>query len=180
MAKSRKHSRLISTLVVVLLIGGALAAAFWPRAILVDLGEVVSGPLIVTIDEEGRTRVSEPYVVSTPVAGRLQRVSVDPGDPVVRGETIVAHMLPTNPAALDIRTREQALAAVTAAEAALRVAKADLNAAIANRDLAESELNRARQLAASQLTSDAALERANQTFRVADAEEDQRDDAGAP
>lgn len=169
MAKSRKHSRLITTLIVVVLIGGALAAAFWPRAVLVDLGEVASRPMIVTIDEEGRTRVSEPYVVSTPVAGRLQRVTVNPGDPVVRGETVVAHMLPTNPAALDIRTREQALAAVTAAEAALRVAKADLNAAIANRDLAESELNRARQLAASQLTSDAALDRANQTFRVADA-----------
>ncbi len=169
MVKPKRHSRWVSTTIVAALIALALAAAFWPRATLVDLGKVASGPLIVTIDEEGRTRVSEPYVVSTPVAGLLQRVTVNPGDAVVRGETIVAHMHPTNPAALDVRTREQALAAVTAAEAALRVAKADLNAAIAHRDLAQSELTRAERLADSQLTSDAALERANQTFRVADA-----------
>ena len=110
-----------------------MAAAFWPRPVMVDMGEVTQGPLSVTIDEEGRTRVRDAYVVSTPVAGRLQRVSVNPGDPVVRGETVVAHMRPTNPAALDVRTREQARAAVDAAEAVLRVARADLNAAIAGR-----------------------------------------------
>ena len=101
---------------------------------MVDIGEVTRGPMQVTIDEEGRTRVAEAYVVSTPVAGRLLRVEVDPGDAVVRGETVVAHMLPSNPAALDVRTREQAPAAVQAAEAALRVARADLNAAMAQRD----------------------------------------------
>ncbi len=53
--------------------------------------------MMVTIDEEGRTRVAEAYVVSTPVAGRLQRVEVEPGDPVVRGETVVAQMLPDQP-----------------------------------------------------------------------------------
>ncbi|HBS49372.1 MAG TPA: RND transporter, partial [Rhodobacteraceae bacterium] len=142
------------------MIGGALTTAFWPRPTMVDLGEVTRGPMMVTIDEEGRTRVAEAYILSTPVAGRLKRVQVDPGDPVVRGETVVAHMLPTNPAALDVRTREQALAAVQAAEAARRVARADLNAAIANRDLAETELDRAEQLAARQITSQAALDRA--------------------
>lgn len=169
MAKAKKRSRLILSTVVILLIGGALTAAFWPRPMMVDLGEVTRGPMMVTIDEEGRTRVAEAYVVSTPVAGRLQRVQVDPGDPVVRGETVVALMLPTNPAALDVRTREQAQAAVQAAEAALRVAGADLNAAIANRDLAESERFRAEQLAERQITSQAALDRARQNLRVSDA-----------
>lgn len=169
MAKAKKRSRLILTTIIVLLIGGALTAAFWPRPTMVDLGEVTRGTMMVTIDEEGRTRVAEAYVVSTPVAGRLQRVQVDPGDPVVRGETVVAHMLPTNPAALDVRTREQAQAAVQAAEASLRVARADLNAAIASRDLAEAELSRAKQLAERQITSQAALDRARQNQRVADA-----------
>ena len=169
MAKARKRSRLILTIIIVVLIGSALAAAFWPRPVMVDLGEVTRGPMMVTIDEEGRTRVSEAYVVSTPVAGRLQRVEVDPGDPVVRGETVVAHMLPTNPAALDVRTREQAQAAVQAAEAALRVSRADLNAAIANRDLAETELTRARQLLEREIVSEAAFDRARQNFRVAEA-----------
>ncbi|GGH36477.1 HlyD family secretion protein [Cribrihabitans marinus] len=169
MAKAKRRSRLILTFIIVVLIGGALAAAFWPRPVMVDLGEVTRGPMMVTIDEEGRTRVAEAYIVSTPVAGRLQRVQVVPGDPVVRGETVVAHMRPSNPAALDVRTREQALAAVQAAEAALRVARADLNAAIANRDLAETELDRARQLTERQIASEAAFDRARQNFRVAEA-----------
>ena len=169
MARARKRSRLILTLIGTLLIGGALAAAFWPRPVMVDLGDVTAGPMRVTIDEEGRTRVAEAYVVSTPVAGRLQRVEVDPGDQVFRGETIVAHMLPTNPAALDVRTREQALAAVQAAEAALRVARADLNAAIANSDLAESELARAEQLAESGTVSGAVRDRASREARVSEA-----------
>jgi HlyD family secretion protein len=169
MAKARKRSRLILSIVAVLLIGGVLTAAFWPRPVMVDLGEVTRGPMMVTIDEEGRARVAEAYIVSTPVAGRLQRVKVDPGDPVVRGETVVAHMLPTNPAALDVRTREQAQAAVQAAQAALRVARADLNAAMAHRDLAATELTRAEQLADRQITSQAALDRARQNLRVSEA-----------
>ena len=42
----------------------------------------------VTIDEEGETRVRERFVVSAPVAGRLQRIELEPGDPVVRGKTV--------------------------------------------------------------------------------------------
>jgi HlyD family secretion protein len=47
------------------------------------------------------------------------------------------------------------------------VARADLNAAIANRDLAETELARAEQLAERQIASAAALDRARQNARVA-------------
>lgn len=172
MAKAKKRSRLVLTLASAVLIAGALVAAFWPRPQIVDMGLVTRGKMIVTIDEEGRTRVRDAYIVSTPIAGRLLRVEVEPGDPVERGTTIVAHMLPTNPAALDVRTREQARAAVDAAEAALRVARADLNAALANRDAAESELVRTRQLAERGVTSGAALDRAQQAARVAAANVD--------
>lgn len=172
MARPKKRSRLILTLIAIAVLGGALTAAFWPRPMAVDMGTVTVAPLVVTIDEEGRTRVAEAYVVSTPVAGRLQRVEVTPGTPVVRGETVVAHMLPTNPAALDVRTREQARAAVTAAEAALRVARADLNAALANAEFAQTELARTRQLQERDIASDAALERSQQAARIAQANVD--------
>ncbi len=172
MAKAKKRSRLILTTGAVLLIAGALTAAFWPKPTMVDMGEVTLGTMRLTIDEEGRTRVRDAYVVSTPVAGQLQRVSVQPGDPVVRGETIVAHMHPTNPAALDVRTREQALAAVNAAQAALRVARADLNAALANHDLAQTELSRTEQLVERGISSAAVLDRARQTARVTQANVD--------
>ena len=90
----------------------------------------------------------------------------------MRGETVVAHMHPTNPAALDVRTREQALAAVNAAQAALRVARADLNAALANRDLAQAELSRTEQLVERGISSGAALDRARQSASVMQASVD--------
>lgn len=172
MAKAKKRSRLILTTGVVLLVAGALAVAFWPKPTMVDMGEVTRGTMRLTIDEEGRTRVRDAYIVSTPVAGQLQRVSVQPGDPVIRGETIVAHMRPTNPAVLDVRNREQAQAAVAAAQAALRVARADLNAALAGRDLAQTELGRTEQLVDRGIASEAALDRARQAARVAQANVD--------
>ncbi len=169
MAPRRKRSRTGLSIAAALLIAAALVAAFWPRAVLVDFGAVRVAPMAVTINEEGRTRVRDPYIVSAPVAGELQRVTARPGDKVERGVTVVARMLPVNPSVLDVRTREQANAAVTAAEAALRVARADLNAAIANRDFAHSELERVRRLVERQITSKVALERAQQEARVADA-----------
>lgn len=169
MARKRKYSRLVMTLATVAIVAGVLAAAFWPRPRLVDLDVARRGAMQVTINEEGRTRVQEPYVVSAPIAGELQRVTVHAGDKVLRGETVVAAMRPVNPSVLDVRTHEQARAAVTAAEAALRVARADLNAAIANRDFADSELARVRRLVDLEISSQVALERAEQANRVAQA-----------
>jgi HlyD family secretion protein len=52
----------------------------------------------------------------------------------------------------------------------LRVARANLNSAIANREYAESELSRTQQLADRNIASEVALERARQNFRVASAD----------
>lgn len=164
-----RRSRSYFIFAVAALVIAAVAAAFWPQPILVDLTEVRRGPMQVTIDEDARTRVHDPFIVSTPITGRLMRVEVEPGDPVIAGETVLARMLPTNPQALDIRTREQARGAVTAAEAALRVAEADLNRARADADLARIDLDRARRLAESGTVSQVALERAEQIARTADA-----------
>ncbi|MBR9842468.1 MAG: HlyD family efflux transporter periplasmic adaptor subunit [Rhodobacteraceae bacterium] len=154
---------------VAVLVAAALAAAFWPQPAEVDLGTVERGAMRLTIDEEARTQVRDPYVVSTPIAGHLLRVDLQSGDRVVQGETIVARMLPTNPAALDIRTREQAGAAIDAAKAALRVAEADLKKALADRDLAQTDLDRARKLFAQGNVSQASLERSESTMRTAQA-----------
>lgn len=164
---ARKRSRLFLTLGTVAIVGGAFAFAFWPKPVMVDMGEVTRGRMIVTIDEEARTRVHDAYVVSTPIAGRLLRVEVEPGAHVERGSSVVAQMLPTNPAALDIRSREQARAAVNAAEAALRVARADLNKAMADRDMAVSAYTRTKQLRSKNIESQAALERDARTARAA-------------
>lgn len=166
MAKQRKLSRRLLTLAVLVIIGGALTVAFVPHPLAVDIGSAERADLMVTIDEEGRTQVRESYIVSAPVAGVLERVQIHAGDYVEEG-TVVARMHTTNPAALDVRTREQAHAVVDAAEAGLRVAQADLSAATSNEELARSGLDRTRQLAASGIESQAALDRAEGSARAA-------------
>jgi HlyD family secretion protein len=167
MAQTRKIPRRILMLAALALIGAAMAYAFRPQPALVDLGTVARGLLRETIDEEGRTRVRESYVVSTPVAGRLQRVVMHAGELVKGGETVVAEIRTINPAAQDVRTREQARAAVDAAEAALGAARGSLNAATAADDLAQSALDRTRLLAASGIESQAALQTAATQARQA-------------
>ena len=166
---AKRRSRSILTFAAAAAVAGIVVFAFWPRASLVDMGEVTRGTMVVTIDEEGRTSVHDAYIVSTPIAGRLLRVDVDPGVHVVKGESVVARMLPTNPAALDISTREQALAAVNAAKAALRVARADYNTAQADKELAFSNLERFRKLRETNTVSQAALDRAVREARASEA-----------
>ena len=166
----KKLSRSVLITIAACLVCAALAFAFWPRATMVDLGQVSRGAMRLTVDEQGKTRVRDAYVISTPIDGRLLRVQVEPGDPVQQGVTVVAQMLPANPAALDIRTRGQALAAVEAAEAALHVAEANLDAARADADLAQSDLDRTSRLAGSGIASPAALERAQNAARAAQAQ----------
>jgi len=170
---TKRKSRSWMTSATVVLIIAAITWAFWPRPLMVDIGEVKSTSMVMTINEEGKTRVRNAYVVSTPVGGRLLRIEVESGDQVEEGKSIIARMLPSNPAALDIRTREQARAAVTAAEAAVRVARADLNKAIADRDLANLDLNRKRALKISGTVNQTSVEHAERAWRVADASVEQ-------
>lgn len=142
--KSSRNGVMIGVAVVILL---GLLYAFWPRPLLVDIGEAEIAPMIVTIDEEAKTRVHDAYTVSAPIAGRLMRVDVEPGDAVVGGETVIATLLPSPPSSLDARSREQAEASVETAMAALRLARSELNAALADQDLAQTQFNRYQQLA---------------------------------
>lgn len=168
MAKNRR-SRLWLMLAVAAVLVAVLGYAFWPRPTLVDLGVARRGPMSVTIDEEARTRVREAYVVSAPVAGRLLRVAVEPGDTVQQGQSTIARMLPANPPALDFRTQEEGRALVSSAEASLWVAQAELDRALADRDLAAEALRRSRSLRGEGLLSQAALDEAQRNFSAADA-----------
>lgn len=148
-----------AVLIVVLLI-----FAFWPSATAVDMGTVTQGRMQLTIDEEGRTRVSDSYVVSAPAAGRLQRVEVEPGDQVLGGRTVVARLLP---APLDPRARTQARAGVAGAEAALRAARDEAARAAAEKELADNNLAREQRLWELNSTSREALETARRDAATA-------------
>jgi HlyD family secretion protein len=145
-----------------------LVWSFRPQPIAVDVAETVRGPMRVTVRDEGRTRVREEYVVSSPVAGRLLRVEVEAGDRVEAGE-VVARVRPSPPGFLDARAQGEGEAAVAAASAALSAARSELERARAEARLAVSEASRAEQLHAADLISEQQLERARTGSRVAEA-----------
>lgn len=125
---------------------GMVAVAMMPKPVGVDLVEVEQGPLQVTVNEDGRTRIKERYVVSTPLSGRLLRIGLNVGDEVTAGETILARIQPTDPELLDPRAAAQAEARVKAAEARRAQAATQMEKAQASLDFAESELARVRRM----------------------------------
>ena len=70
---------------------------------LVDVATATIGPMDVRVEEDGKTRIRERYVVSTPLTGRLLRITFDVGDLVFADQTVLARMEPTDPALLDPR-----------------------------------------------------------------------------
>lgn len=140
------------------LVAALLLVALWPQAVAVEVGAIVRGPMVVTIDEEGETRVHHRFVVSAPVAGRLERVELEPGDVVARGQTVVARIRPEAPQLLDARTRLEAGAAVETARGAVGRARAEEQRTRAALDLAASELKREQELFKAGLTTRQALE----------------------
>lgn len=139
----RKHARLLAAVIVV----GAIAVmAMWPETAEVDVAEAVRGPMLVTIDEDGQTRVTERFVVSAPVAGQLQRIRLEPGDHVTEGRTVLARVLPADPPLLDPRTTAEAGAAAAAARAAVGQAAAERDRAAATLAQARTDLAQQRAL----------------------------------
>ncbi len=164
--KRSNRRRILLNLVLVAGLAAVLAYAFVPRPLSVDLGTVIRGPLKVSIDEEGRTRVREVYVVSAPLTGRVQRVEPHVGDTVRAGKTVLASIQPTDPTFLDIRSQVQAESQVKAAEAAEALARAELQRTDAELEYAEAELKRARALALRGTISQAALDRAEMEVKT--------------
>ncbi len=130
-----------------------LISAFLPKKVEVEMAEVRRGPLLVTVDEDGETRIREKYVVSSPLNGQLLRIDLDPGDLVVAGETVIAEIDPADPALLDSRSRAQAEARVKAAAAAVERSRAAIEESKARKKLTERDLVRQRILWESKNTS---------------------------
>jgi HlyD family secretion protein len=130
----------------VAIVASLVAVAMWPRAVTVEVAPAVSGPMVVTIDEDGRTRVRDRFVVTAPVGGELLRIGLRPGDRVERGATL-AVIRPAAPVPLDARTRTEAEAAVRAAEAAIGRLGAEEARVKTAADQARRDVQRAQTLA---------------------------------
>jgi HlyD family secretion protein len=141
-----------------LVVAVLLAWSFWPRAELVDVAEVTRGSLVVTLDEEGETRVRERFVVSAPVAGHLLRIELDPGDSVVAGETVLAIFQPSDSTPLDPRSRAVAESEVRALEAEVERLKHETERAKAELEFTKRDCQRDRELVAFGVLSKERLE----------------------
>lgn len=130
----------ISGLIIVLLIWG-----FWPQPVFVEAIAAKRAPLTITIEEEGRTRVVDRYIISAPVDGVACRQQLDVGDEVKQGQVLLG-ITPLESQVLDPRSRAQTKAQVAAAESALHAAEQQAEAAEASAKLAVIEHERLKPL----------------------------------
>ncbi len=161
----------IALFLLVLVIAGGLLWGFSPRPVPVEMAQVTRGPLRVIVEEEGRTRVRERYVIHAPMSGYARRIGLEVGDEVARGQ-VLAVLEPARSDALDPRSRAQAAAQVQAAEAALAAAQEEARSAEAEAELARQDLSRAEALGQADFFSRAAVDQARTRLRRAEAARD--------
>ncbi len=125
---------------------GLIVIGLWPRAIPVEVAGVTRGPLVVTVDEEGMTRVQHRHVITAPVAGQLRRIDWKAGALVEAGKTVLAVLETGGADFLDARLQAQAESRVRAAEAAREAAKAQRDRVATAAKLYAADLARARAL----------------------------------
>lgn len=157
---SKAFVLLIAAVIVV-----GLVYAFMPQPVEVDLVKAERGNVLVTVDQEGKTRIHDKYVVSAPLSGRILRISMRPGDVVEAGKTLLTMIEPRDPELLDSRSVAQAEARVSAAEATLRQVGPQLEAAKAGLAFAEAEVTRMRKAIEGRGVSQSELENAEMLHR---------------
>jgi len=124
-----------------------MAWAFAPRPVPVEVATVDRGPFESTIDEEGRTRVRDRYVVAAPLAGALARITLQAGDRVRAGDPVAA-LSPADAPLLDARTRRETVARLAAAADNVQRAARQTDSARLALEQARSDLARSQALAA--------------------------------
>src|ERR1019366_3986296 len=152
----------------VLGIAAALALAVWgmmPRPVPVETATVSKGKFTATVDEDGKTRVRERYVMAAPLPGRLTRVRLKAGDSV-KANDAVATIMPSPAPFLDPRSRREAEERLGAAEAARERTKAVVERTQAQALQAKSDLDRIRTLTERGVSTTQALKRAETAMRV--------------
>lgn len=132
--------------IVGLLVLALLGWAFMPTPAEVEIAAVTQGRFERSVQEDGKTRLRDRYVVSAPLAGRVARILLKQGDTVMR-DAPVATFWPVAPALLDERTRAEQSARIGAMQASVARAQANVGRAGAALDQAQAELKRSEALA---------------------------------
>ncbi len=150
-----------------LALAALVAWALQPQPVAVETAAVTRGAFELTVAEDGKTRVRDRYVIAAPLAGRVARIRLEPGDTVRLGQ-VVAQLTPTAPAFLDARSAREVQERVGAAQAQLARARAETLKVLAQRDQARADLERQAKLAAGGFVSPTAREQAALALRTAE------------
>ena len=130
-----------------------IVVGLWPSPVQVEVATVARGPLVVTVDEEGMTRVKNRYVVSAPVGGQLRRIDWKAGAVVEAGKTVLAALETNGADFLDARSQAQAEARVHGAEAAREAALAQQARMVATAKMFNADFERLKGLFAKKALS---------------------------
>lgn len=149
-----------------LVLAGVVGWALRPQPVPVEIAHVTRGPFEQTVTDDGKTRVTDRYVVSAPLGGRLDRIALKAGDRVKEGQ-VVAVLTPTVPAFLDARTERELSERIGAAQAQRLRSVAEVQKAEAQRAKARLDSARTGKLAARGFVSPAAREDAELSLRNA-------------
>lgn len=149
----------IVLLAIIQIVGYGIYVALRKTPILVDMAMVQLAPMKVTIDEEGVTQVRDVYTVSAVIAGHLERIRLEEGDVVAKGQ-VIASVHPLDPPFLDDRARAELQAAIGAARAGVIMAEVEHQRSTTAMELARLEYERAEKLVATNTISHSKVDRA--------------------
>src|SRR5881628_3645730 len=107
-----------------IIVVGAIVIGLWPQPVPVETAPASVGTLRATVNEEGKTRIKQRYLISAPVTGQLRRIPFKAGAEVQAGQTLLAVIDPLPPTLLDARSRALAEARRDEASANLDKARA--------------------------------------------------------
>jgi HlyD family secretion protein len=163
MTRRNKIALVILLAALAVLVGWALR----PQAVSVEVAEVTKGVFEQTVSDDGQTRVRDRYVIAAPLAGHVERIQHEVGDPV-KQDQIVAELTPTAPAFLDARTQRELRERIGAAEAQLARGRAETAKSQAQRDQSRADRDRQVRLSKEGFISQTVLEQAELALRTAE------------
>lgn len=137
-----KRKTQIGLAIVLFLIMGCLVVAFRPTVVPVETASVTRGPLQEVIEEEGKTRMHDHYVVAATVSGKLRRIQLHAGDPVHVGDVLAW----LDPSPINPRDTAVLQARLDGALASQKEADALVGRATAENAKAATDLSRAQAL----------------------------------
>ncbi|MGB4361742.1 MAG: efflux transporter periplasmic adaptor subunit, partial [Rhodoferax sp.] len=125
---AKKYQRWLGGALLLAAAAALAYAVYRPRPLLVEVATVSTGSFEQIIEEDGRLRLKNRFVITAPTPAELLRPTLKVGDSVRAGE-VVATLMPVAPQMIDARTRSVLQQRVGSSEAARRAAAAQVQRA---------------------------------------------------